>query len=200
MKKITITRDDVEKILAAHPEVTSKVVVVGIRGYDEDSNQIGIYDDAAAILSPDVFKVYNFNTDPSRALPGVAVLQPGVYEYAKGIHGIHHLNLNVQADRALYNQLQGGKLDLDPIPGRILPYWALRQHSNVTIKRQGSDALLTDSPASRFWIDIHRGGYNTTSSEGCQTVFPDQWIDFRKTVFEEMDKNNLTEIQYLLIQ
>lgn len=49
-------------------------------------------------------------------------------------------------------------------------------------------------------INIHKGGYNTTSSEGCQTIYPDQWQGFIDTVYAAMDKAGQKTIPYLLIE
>ena len=79
------------------------------------------------------------------------------------------------------------------------PYLALRQYSNVTVIRDGGKEE-TDSIANRFFIDIHKGGYNTTSSLGCQTIYPDQWHYFISTVQAEMNKHKQAIIPYILIE
>lgn len=49
-------------------------------------------------------------------------------------------------------------------------------------------------------INIHKGGYNTTSSEGCQTIYPDQWNEFIKEVYAAMESAGQKKIPYLLIE
>lgn len=78
------------------------------------------------------------------------------------------------------------------------PYKALRQYGNVTVLRNGIP--VTDSPMNRFYIDIHKGGYGTTSSLGCQTIYPDQWEEFLSSVERELQLNNQTLIPYILIE
>lgn len=200
MNKPSLTKEQAQAIIAKFPELTDKFIILGIRGGDANgTNQVGIYDDIIAIVTPDFFKAYNANTDPSRLYDGVAVLQPGVYQYIKGLHGMRHLNLSNIDDRTIYNKLETSGKDVAPTPGRILPYWAFRQHSNVTVLRQGATKPVTDSPGSRFWIDIHRGGYKTTSSAGCQTIFPDQWEDFRNHGFDAMISYKQPIVSYLLV-
>jgi len=172
-----MTKSEVLKRIASL-RITDAVMVIGIRGYFKDTmgvpgqNDRGIYDDAMFIVTPDSFKAYNGNTDPSKSKESIAVLQPGIYHYKKGMHGVSGPH----------------------------PYMALRQDSNVTIKRDGSNELETDSPENRFWIDIHRGGYTTTSSLGCQTIHPDQWCNFRDFVFEAMEKHDQHRVPYILIE
>lgn len=167
-----LTKDEARIILDSH-RVYEKVSVLGIRGYfaPEDGNKRGIYDDALFIIAPNFFKGYNANTDPSVDRPGIAVLQPGTYQYIKGLHGVSGTH----------------------------PYYALRQYSDVTVLRDGKTIPETDSTATRFWIDIHRGGYNTTSSLGCQTIHPDQWDNFRDNIFEQMQENAQKVVPYLLV-
>jgi lysozyme len=170
--------DEVLKLLTSFGVDQYPVKLLGIRGYykktmgDPSKNDIGIYDDAIFIVAPNRLMLsYNANTDPSRSFPGVAVLKPGgPYLYKIGMHG-------VSGDH---------------------PYRALRQHGRVTVLRNGK--ADTDTAQAPFYIDIHRGGYNTTSSLGCQTIHPDQWLDFFKNVETFLDKNSQQVIPYSLIE
>lgn len=173
--------------------------LVGIRGFaDPADNKRGIYDDAIFLITPHGIFGYNANTDPSVNRTGIAVLQPGTYWYIKGLHGVHHLDQDNPEDKALLERLVSSGRDLPPVPGRTIPYWALRQDSNVMVLRDGAMTTETDSPRNRFWIDIHKGGVNTTSSEGCQTVYPDQWSEFRERVYNEMAFYGQSRIAYIL--
>lgn len=74
--------------------VRNPVAILGWRGYYLDSlgepgrNERGIYDDALFVCSCNAFAAFNANTDPSVFRPGVAVLEPGVWQYKLGIHGL----------------------------------------------------------------------------------------------------------------
>lgn len=153
------------------------VIVVGIRGYYNDSmgvvgkNDIGIYDDAMFIHTPSMTASFNANTDPSVKRPGMASLVSGkVYMYKIGMHNMKN------------------------------PYQALRQFGRVTVKRDGSDKEVTDTAAAPFYIDIHKGGFGTTSSLGCQTIHPNQWPSFLESVKSELKRYKQTVIPYLLIE
>jgi lysozyme len=75
-----------------------------------------------------------------------------------------------------------------------LRYEALVQAGPVTVKR---DEMGLDT--GWFGINIHRGGYNTTSSEGCQTIYPEQWHLFIETVKAELKKQHQVELDYVLV-
>lgn len=167
-----IKRDEAEKLIVFTP--LSGVVLIGVRGYYLDSmgaagkNDRGIYDDAMIVLSDKVFETFNFNTDPSVARAGIAVLKPGAWSYKIGIHG--------------YNK-----------PPE-LRYEALVQAGKVTVAR---DNQADDT--GYFGINIHRGSARTTSSLGCQTIYPAQWGEFVDLVKEEMHNHDQTKIVYNLI-
>ncbi len=154
---------------------TYRVKLLGIRGYYKESmgvnkeNEIGIYDDAVFIITPDSFASFNFNTDPSHLKPGTARVKPGTMTlYKIGMH-------NMKA-----------------------PYEALRQHGRVTVTRAGKTGEFTDTAAAPFYIDIHKGGYSTTSSLGCQTVPPEQWPAFLAMVKDQMKRYNQDIVPYYL--
>lgn len=152
------------------------VQLLGVRGYYKQTmgnplaNDYGVFDDAIFITSPDCFASFNFNTDPSVKRKGVAVLVPGTYLYKIGLH-------NMKA-----------------------PYEALRQYSRVTVIREGSATPQTDTAKAPFYIDIHKGGINTTSSEGCQTVARAQWPAFLAMVKDQLKRYNQKIIPYTLIE
>lgn len=153
------------------------VFLISFRGYYQDSmgkpgvNDRGIYDDCMCVVSDSNFVTFNANTDPSVFRKGIATLIPGIYPYRKGKHGI-----TTHAD--------GG-------------YWAFRPatlNEAVPVTRDGQEGI-----SSGVAINIHKGGYNSTSSEGCQTIYPDQWSEFQTMVYHLMDKCNQDNILYVLV-
>jgi hypothetical protein len=131
------------------------ITIVGIRGYyqrtmgDPTKNDRGIYDDAIVLVTPQVFLACNGNTDPSKGRPGMATLQPGFYP-------VYRFDLH---------------------RGRVSTYEAICQRAGpVTLVRDGAPEVR--EVAWRSGINIHRGGFWTTGSEGCQTIPPDQWKAF----------------------
>jgi|TARA_R110002167_G_scaffold52586_6_gene151680 lysozyme len=162
----------------------SKLSVAGVRGYYDASmglpgNDRGIWDDAVFLIGPDTFESFNFNTDPSSYRKGMATLEsPQRVVYTPGYHGF----------------------------GRSSGHPAFRQSSDVVVLRDrgvGNGTKLgkgrfTDEGASRFWINLHRGGRITTSSAGCQTVPPSQWKDFYALVRSELGKYGQSSFSYFL--
>ena len=73
-------------------------------------------------------------------------------------------------------------------------YPAFVQADKVTVARD-EEGLDT----GWFGINIHRGGVNSTSSLGCQTIYPTQWDSFRSLVYGEMDRHSAKTIPYVLI-
>lgn len=80
-------------------------------------------------------------------------------------------------------------------PGTPNEYPCLVQAGPVTVLR---DDGLRES--GEFYIHIHRGGYRSTSSEGCQTIFPDQWDAFFTLVKSEMQRHGVVTLPYCLTQ
>lgn len=193
----TLTRQHAIDMVAADG-ITDKVVWLGLRA---KNSAYGAYDDTIGLLTPDGYAEFKGNTLPSTWIPGIAKLEPGKYQYAKGLHGVNHF-AQMPADMAnnLRAWLNGhvGQ-DHDAIAGYILPYWAFRQHGPVTLIRDGATSPETQTDPAKFpFIDLHRGGWNGTSSAGCQTFYPDHWPDARKAGYAAMDKYGQTTITYSL--
>jgi lysozyme len=165
-------------------------IVVGIRGYYLNTmgkpgvNDRGIYDDAIFIDSSDGFASYNGNTGPSKFRPGhgfggskgIAKLKAGAwYAHKLDFHG---------------SRVHG-------------PYRAICQRlGDVTVIRDGNPPY---DDTGMFGINIHKGGYQGTSSEGCQTIHPDQWGSFIELAMDlarrYFDREwETTVIPYVLIE
>ena len=133
-------------------------------------NDLGVYDDAIILVTPTAYATFNANTDPSRELPGIATLKCGVWKYVRGVHGLSH-------------------------PAGPRRYPALVQAAPVTVTRDGGK-----EDTGMFGINIHHGSFGSTSSEGCQTIYPDQWDEFFGLVCAEMEKHGRRIIPYVLTQ
>jgi lysozyme len=135
------------------------LVVIGIRGYYKDSmgapgvNDRGIYDDAIFIDTDQATVAYNGNTDPSAYRAGSGTgSSKGMASLNPGAWFVHKF---------------------DSHKGQ---YLALCQRADsVTVTRDGTPPY---EDTGWFGINIHRGGYSKTSSEGCQTIHPSQWDSF----------------------
>lgn len=148
-------------------DIQKESFLVGIRGYyNRDANQRGIYDDAIFLVTPTKVYGFNANTDPAMFRRSIATLVPGVWKYCIGIHGLSK--------------------------PKFLQYRALVQAATVTVTRDQLGGIFSGF----FGINIHRGGYNTVSSEGCQTIHPKQWPEFID-LMEKLLKNGKT-ITYIL--
>jgi lysozyme len=171
-----MAKNEVEALIRSL-RVPDAVKLVGIRGYYKDTmgkpgeNDRGIYDDAIFLIGPAVFFAFNANTDPSVFRQHIAKLVPGIHYYKKGKHGI--------------GKPGGGYDALRPdTPGEGLP-----------VTRDGEEGIKTGVA-----INIHKGSYNSTSSEGCQTIHPDQWVQFKNEVYRAMDSEGQKRIPYILIE
>jgi len=153
------------------------IALLGIRGYYKKTtgatpeNERNIYDDCLCVLSPSVYATFNANTDPSYSRRGMAVLVPGSYQYGLGVH---------RGQKAQYN--------------------AIVQVGAVTVLRDGVGVVSDDPPRVRFGINIHKGGFTNTSSEGCQTIYPEQWPAFYALVAAECARYKVTRFPYVLIE
>jgi hypothetical protein len=162
-------------------------IVVGIRGYYKNSmgapgvNDRGIYDDAIIIFSPSVMSTYNGNTDPSIFRKGAGTgTKKGIASLNPGAWYVHKFDKHKGQYLALCQRL-----------------------GNVTVTRDGNPEPYQDTGS--FGINIHRGGFNTTSSEGCQTIHPSQWDSFINLAVDQAkryytDKWNKLVIPYFLLQ
>lgn len=156
-------------------KVTDKVCLVGVRGYYKDSmGKPGVNDR----------KIYDdaiFLVGPDLFVSFNANCDPGAYR-----KGIANLCTGVWRYKLGIHGLSKPK---------VLQYEALVQAASVTVRRdeQGLDK-------GWFGINIHRGGYNTVSSLGCQTIYPSQWPEFIKQVKTQMSKHNQKTIPYILIE
>ena len=168
------------QVIAKLPSGYKVPCIVGMRGYFKDEmgkkgvNDRGIYDDAIFIIEPNLMYCFNANTDPSRhgmnnkIGKGLASLKAGTYEYKVGIHGVSK--------------------------EKSKQYEALIQEEKVTVQRDVTNTEHTGF----FGINIHKGGFNSTSSEGCQTIHPSQWDEFMSLVKTFFPSGK--DIQYILIE
>lgn len=193
----TLTRDQAEKLVSSLG-LTDKVIWIGLRSA---TSKYGQFDDTAGLLTPDGYTEFEFNTLPTVWKPEIACLQPGIYKWRQGLHGVHHFNeMPPEYHTKVYAWLLAnkGKDYPNPDPKYIHPYWAFREVPPMTVLRDGHSALQIDSVAAPFEIDGHHAGLYTTSSLACQTWPLKIWQTVRASGFGAMDKYAQEEIAYAL--
>lgn len=150
-----VPRSVAAAVLATKGLTAPEPAILGLRGFFRQAmskgvDQRGLYECAICLVTPDSILAVNANTLPTGSHPGEAVLDCGTWSYKMGIH-------NLSKDPAVHPH-----------------YPALVQAATVTVSRDGQTAKDT----GMFGINIHHGSYTMTSSEGCQTIHPDQWEQF----------------------
>lgn len=168
-----ISGDDLRKILE-HRKNHDRVALVGLRGYFLDSLGKPQSNDRGIYDDAILLVVRNGKGDVTR---------------------IERFNANTDP-----SAFRKGIAVLKPGSWRYLiglhkmQYKALRQASKVTVVRDG-----VGDDTGMFGINIHKGGFNSTSSLGCQTIYPAQWPWFIKVVESEMKSHSQSTIGYELM-
>ena len=184
------------EILAACgiPNATEPVAILAVRAYYRDtmgvegSNDVGIYDDAIFLVTPQGMLACNANTDPSRLgwNEGVgkpfAVLQPGLWYFRRGPHKKQPRALRQCTDEEAKNL-------------------GVPDDGEFKVERSyGSKNPKNYTESGYFAINIHSGGENTTSSWGCQTLPPEQFAPFIARAWSETLSADQHRIPYLLVE
>jgi hypothetical protein len=165
-----LTIVEARKLLASHG-ITDELIIIGQRGYFRDTMGVAGKNDRQ--LYDDM----------------IAILSPRVFKA---------FNANTDPSK------QGGRLAvLEPGVWPMKPwthhagtpheYPCLIQADPVTVQRDNGVR-----ETGLFAIEIHQGGYTTTGSEGCQTIWPDQYEEFKNLWKAEMAFYGKSRIDYLL--
>ena len=168
-------KKEVTERLLKKAGVNDDVALVGIRGYYLDS--MGIVGKNDRNIYDDAIFVVSPNVYATfNANTDPSAFRKGVASLVPGVH--------------MYRK---GNHGISRGPG----YPALRPAT----KKEALPVFRDDVGVSiGYNINIHRGGHNTTSSLGCQTIPPSQWLAFQTLVYEEMDRYSQKTIPYLLIE
>lgn len=149
--------------------VKDKVALIGIRGYFLDSMGKKSANDRN-MYDDAIVLVSPRKFEAFRANTDPSVYRTGIATMKTGVH-------------RYYKGKHKGR------------YWALRlvgEQVPVTRDGQSGDKI-------GIALNIHKGGYRTTGSLGCQTLSPADWDDFIELVYDEMDAFGQKQIPYCLI-
>lgn len=156
----------------------------------------GVYDQAAILGVRGYYK---------KSLGDSTLNDRGIYDDAIFLWGLDFYNsYSANCDPSFYEQgianLKAGvwryKLGIHNVnKPKSRQYKALVQEDPVTVLRDGGK-----EETGFFGINIHKGSINSTSSMGCQTIFPSQWDEFILSVQMLFDKYSLDHIKYCLVE
>lgn len=176
-----LNRAELLSLLAQkHPELQLPAfAIIGIRGYYK--NTMGKPDENdRAIYDDAIFILTENELHAFNANTDPSAYRAGIAKLNPGIYPAYRFDIH------------GGKKSQYP---------AICQRADkVTVTRDGGKV-----DTGMFGINIHKGGYNGTSSEGCQTLPPTQWDKFyltavrlAKSIYGDTYKSQT--ITYVLIE
>lgn len=172
MNKPKLTQEEALKLLIPYPN-TDSVQVLGIRGYYKTTMGNPVKNDRG------IYDDALFILSPDTFAAFNANTDPSVYRK-------HIATLKTGMWR-----YKPGKHKINSPDG----YPAFVQADKVTVARDGEP-----DDTGYFGINIHRGGYNSTSSIGCQTIYPAQWDSFHATLTDQLKRFNQKAFYYVLIE
>lgn len=170
-RKPQATREQIEGLISGLDK--RLVHLVGVRGYYRDSmGKKGVND--RSVYDDSIFLI-----GPDVFVSFNANVDPSIYRHRVAVlkEGFWSYKLGIHGLSKPKSQ----------------QYQALVQAAPVTVVRDG-----VGNDTGWFGINIHRGGYNTTSSLGCQTLPPAQWPSFIELVKSQMKIHGQKTIIYLL--
>ena len=158
---------------------TPERFVIAVRGYysatiGKEGNDIAAYDDAFFIVTPTTMTSWNGNSDPSR------------YGWNAGAGKfMARLKPGCWWFRPLIHRGKYQAFGQGPYP--------------VTVERIKPDGTVALTESGEFGINLHLGGVNGTSSEGCCTLPPEQWSDFRRDLNGMLHLAGLKRFAFILM-
>lgn len=155
MTRPLISKEEVDKIIKFYNIDLDKypLIIFGIRGYYLDSKGAKGKNDRG--IFDDAIGIYS--RDTFRVFNGntdpSAQFKKGLAMLKEGFYPVYKFDTH-----------RGSKSQYPAICQRL---------GDVTVIRDG-----VGEDTGSFGINIHKAGFNSTISEGCQTVYADQWNEF----------------------
>jgi len=171
------------------------VCVLAVRGYWEKSmgnpsrNDVGIFDDAFFLITPDGFYPERANTDPSKVgwNPGVGkpffMLDPGVWYFYPGPHKGVTPAFRQADDAAVAKRLGIGN------EGKF-----------TGVRMWGWEDSRNYKETGHQQVNIHPGGQENTSSWACQTLPAGRAKAWLQRGWDELKKHKMKTLPYILVK
>ena len=185
--KPKLTQEALRALITGIDRTKYPIVVVGVRDYYLSMSKPGtledrdIYNSAIFLDTPTMTLNFNGNTNPTLYKAGSGFdSNKGMAVLNTGTWYAHQFGIHHNEYPALIQT--GGQ---------------------VQVTRDGTPAY---QDKGYFGINIHKGGWGITSSEGCQTIYPGEWPDFINNITAEAirifggAKYKSVIIPYLLIE
>lgn len=185
---------DGARVLADNP-----VHLLAVRGYYRNTfkrpgvNDVGVYDDAAFLISPHQVMPFNWNCDPSKIGWNAdlgkfyAQLVTGVWPFRQGPH---------KGRPKLFRQPTDEEAES---LGLARYFTDARKEGEFTVRRVHKDET-GELESGYFAINIHDSTDGTTGSWGCQTAPKEQMFELRDAAYAMMETHGQKVLMYLLTE
>jgi hypothetical protein len=170
-----LSRMEAEHMLQAYPLNSYPVKLLAIRGYFKKTMGNPVQND---------FGIYD---------DAIILVAPKVYKTYNANTDPSVLNSHLAILKTGLHFFKKGKHGISRPGGGYPAFRPANPEEKLPVTRNGKDDW-------GIAINIHRGGYGQTSSEGCQTIYPDQWEGFQLLVYNLMTQNNQRLLPYALTE